>query len=191
MPPCTPVSSDEPEQWRRLDVRTLITWPVTAFWTSTLVTAASLIGISSAVAYHIAIPVTLLGLVVAAALPWARTSYRVMPTQLEVRCGVLNRSTVTARLDWRRTVDLEANLVHRLVGVTTVVVGTGAEESELTLDAVTVAEPQRLRVALLHGADASAAKAIEVPVAASQAAEAPAATPAVSAPGLVARPRPR
>ncbi|MEU6136929.1 PH domain-containing protein [Nocardioides sp. NPDC047086] len=85
-------------------------------------------------------------------IPWLTTTYRVTPTHLEVRKGLLNRTTLTARLDRVRSVDLSSTLIHRALGVTKVNVGTGVDEGQITLDSLTKDAAARLRRELLHAA---------------------------------------
>ena len=63
--------------------------------------------------------------------------------------GVLRRSVQNAPLDRIRTIDLTTPLLHRLLGVTKVSVGTGVDASRIELGAVTRGEAQRLRTVLL------------------------------------------
>src|SRR4051812_32304471 len=67
----------------------------------------------------VAIPV-LIGLV-----RWATTRYRITPAQIQVRHGLFGRSVRTVPRDRVRSVDLTSHLMHRLLGLTRVAVGTG------------------------------------------------------------------
>ncbi|MFT4286928.1 PH domain-containing protein [Nocardioides sp.] len=141
-----------PMEWLRLDPRSMLTQPVAVLRNAALPVLAALFGIGTAGGLSLLlIPA---GLVVAVAIglvPWLTTTYRVTPTHLEVRRGLLQRSTVTARLDRIRSVDLEANPLHRVLGLTTVAVGTGVDDGQIDLDALAVGAAERLRSALLHG----------------------------------------
>jgi putative membrane protein len=70
---------------------------------------------------------------------------------------VLRRTVVTAPLDRVRSVDLESSLLHRFLGLTTVTIGTGVDETRIELDSLSTASADRLRVALLRRADVTAA----------------------------------
>ncbi len=62
----------------------------------------AIIGLTSAGGIESALLVLLGGIVVltiVGVLPWLTTSYRVTATHLEVRSGLINRKTLTARLD--------------------------------------------------------------------------------------------
>ncbi|MFD7653923.1 PH domain-containing protein [Actinosynnema sp. NPDC059797] len=98
-------------------------------------------------------------------LRWVTTRYRITTEQVELRTGLLVRKHLAVPRDRVRTVDLTAKLGHRLFGLSAIRVGTGQRdqpgEDGLTLDAVSSAEAERLRVLLLTTArsDAPAAGA--------------------------------
>ena len=58
-------------------------------------------------------------------LRWVTTRYRISDGQIELRRGLLNKQTTTARLDKVRTVDLTAQLHHRVLGLAKVEISTG------------------------------------------------------------------
>jgi len=90
---------------------------------------------------------------------WFTTSYRVTPTQVQVRRGLLRRSTLSVPRDRVRSVDLTSNLMHRILGLTRLTIGTGIydrrKDEGLRLDALTSGAAVRLRDELLHGRDRS------------------------------------
>lgn len=141
----------EYDGWRRLDVRSVLTAPVTVVRQAGLPALAGLVGLASTgVGALVLLPVAVGAAVLVGLLPWLTTEFRLTATHLEVRRGLLNRSTVTARLDRVRGVQLEANLLHRVLGLTKVAVGTGVDEGQIELNALSVADAERLRRALLH-----------------------------------------
>jgi putative membrane protein len=88
-------------------------------------------------------------------LRWFTTTYRVTPQQVQVRRGLVRRRLLSVPLDRVRSVDLSSHLLHRALGLARVTVGTGESDRkkpELKLDALTVAEAERLRDDLLHRA---------------------------------------
>ncbi|MEU6431884.1 PH domain-containing protein [Microbispora sp. NPDC046973] len=93
-------------------------------------------------------------MVVLGMLRWFTTTYRVTPEHVQVRRGLLNRKVVTVPRDRVRTVDVTSHVLHRVLGLARVEVGTGTSErrheGRLKLDALTAAEAARLRVELLH-----------------------------------------
>lgn len=143
-PPEEPVE----EAWRRLDPRMLLVHPVNAVLSFLPV----LIGITLfnrdgggwqllAVVFPI-----VFGL-----LQWVTTTYRVTATQVELRRNLVSQKVLTARLDRVRSVELTAPLLHRLLGLAKVRIGTGSsDEGGFDLDSLRAAEAERLRVALLR-----------------------------------------
>ncbi|CAB4768360.1 unannotated protein [freshwater metagenome] len=81
------------------------------------------------------------------------TRYRIHDGRVELRRGLLQRTLRTAQLDRVRTVDLTSGPVHRILGLSTVRIGTGAgADQDLDLDSLGRDDAQRLRVALLDRA---------------------------------------
>ncbi len=96
--------------------------------------------------------------VLAGVLRWLTTRYRITSERVELRSGLLFRSTRSIPQDRIRSVDVTAGPVHRLFGLSVVNIGTGErvegdESRELSLDAVSTAEADRMRQRLLerHG----------------------------------------
>lgn len=151
-------------RWRRLDPRTLLVhcgWmgaplaslALTALATGGRITTRAWITLA-AIAASFAV-VTAIGLI-----RWARTEFRVTADTLDVRSGLLNRRLRSVPLRRIRTVDLTASPLHRLLGVTVLRAGTAGSADgggELTLEALTVVEADRLRTELLARADAEGA----------------------------------
>jgi putative membrane protein len=91
-----------------------------------------------------------------AVLSWRRFSYHIAGGRLELRSGVLNRSVRTIRLERVRGVDVSQPFLHRLLGLARVEVeaaaGGDSRSAELSLPAISLAEAERLREALLGAA---------------------------------------
>lgn len=181
----TPEVPETPEipdaEWQRLAGWTAIVSPLSTLRQAIIPAAVGAFGAGQAnvfigllVALGIAVVAALAGLV-----PWLTTTYRVTPTHLEVRKGLLNRTTLTARLDRVRSVDLSSTLVHRVLGVTKVNVGTGVDEGQITLDSLTKDAAARLRRELLHAAPSTPSAAA---TAAAPTGEAPGDAPAEETP---------
>src|SRR4051812_1564223 len=66
----------------------------------------------------------------AGVLRWFTTTYRITPHHVQVKRGLLRRRTLSVPRDRVRTVDVEARAMHRIVGLTRVVVGTGQTDSK-------------------------------------------------------------
>lgn len=95
-------------------------------------------------------------MVVLGMLRWFTTTYRITPEHVQVRRGLVTRKVVTVPRDRVRTVDVTSHVLHRVLGLARVEVGTGTSErrheGRLRLDALSAAEAARLRVELLHRA---------------------------------------
>lgn len=133
--------------WRRLDARMLLVHPVNAVLSFLPVLigitlfnrdggAWQLLAVVAPIAYGL--------------LQWVTTSYRITDTQVELRKNLVSKKVLTARLDRVRSVELTAPLLHRLLGLSKVKIGTGSGESEFDLDSLRAGEAQELRVALLR-----------------------------------------
>ncbi|RSO34911.1 hypothetical protein DMH15_20450 [Streptomyces sp. WAC 06725] len=151
-------------RWHRLDRRTLLvhcgwlaaplgSWALTALATGGRITPGAWITLT-AIAGSFAV-LTVIGLI-----RWLRTDYRVTHDSFEVRSGVLTRRLRSVPLHRIRTVDLTASPLHRLFGVTVLRAGTAGSSgggTELSLEALTTADAERLRATLMARADAAAA----------------------------------
>jgi putative membrane protein len=93
-----------------------------------------------------------------AVLWWWRFSYRVTGGRLEVRSGLVNRTTRVVTLDRVRGVELTAPFAHRLLGLVKVEIeaAAGGGQSEISLPAVSREQGEALRERLLGGARAQA-----------------------------------
>ncbi len=82
------------------------------------------------------------------------TSFRIAEGRVELRRGVLNKHVLSTPIDRVRTVDITASLIHRVLGLTTVRIGTGTAskigEDSLALDGVRAHAAEQLRSDLLH-----------------------------------------
>ncbi|MBN9735360.1 MULTISPECIES: PH domain-containing protein [unclassified Pseudonocardia] len=140
--------------WRRLPALMLVVAPATALLKLAPALVVLLLfgaGRGNAVQLWIAAGIAVLA-VGAGVVRWRTTRYRITEERVELHSGLLNRQRRSVPRDRIRTVDLTAPLLHRLVGVSVVKVGSGqsaGKESGLDLDAVTTAEAERLRRELL------------------------------------------
>ena len=146
--------ADDGPPWQRLDPRMLLVYPVRELLRFLPVLIGLLLaGTASGRTdwWHglgVAIPVAL------GVLRYFTTYFRITATRVELRRGLLNRHRLSTALDRVRTVDISASLTHRLLGLTTVRIGTGTasqdEEDHLDLDGLPVARARRLRADLLR-----------------------------------------
>ena len=89
---------------------------------------------------------------------WVTTRYRITPTVVEVRRGLLQRKHLTVPRDRVRTVDVSAHPLQRLLRLVKVEIGTGTSHHRsetLKLDGLPVATAAPLRAELLHRAPAA------------------------------------
>ncbi|GHE11488.1 PH domain-containing protein [Klenkia taihuensis] len=103
-----------------------------------------------------------------AVLAWWRFSYADGDTSVVVTRGLLSRSVRTVPLDRVRGVEVEAPLLHRLLGLVRVRVDAAAgavqgADEELVVDGLPRAEADRLRAHLLARRTAPAADAPDLP----------------------------
>ncbi len=137
--------------WQRLDPRNLMLDPVKVVGQFAVPAVIAMIGLrqgGGGMPWW-ALPFVLLGAVAFGALPWLTTFYRATDTQLQVRSGWLNKKLKTAPLDRVRSVDLEASLLHRVLGLTKVQIGTGVDDDRIVLDSLSRDSAAALRAFLL------------------------------------------
>lgn len=151
-PPEAAPPDPEPEgEWQRLDPRNLLLDPVRTLGQFAVPALIAFVGISSGsggVPWW-ALPFIVVGAVVFGVLPWLTTTWRVTESHLQRRSGVISRRTSTAPLARIRSVDLEASLLHRVLGLAKVQIGTGVDDDRITLDAIDRARAESLRAELL------------------------------------------
>lgn len=83
---------------------------------------------------------------------WFTTSYRIEPDEVQLRAGLLQRKVLSVPRNRIRSVQTDARLLHRLLGLAVLRVSTGREaagDSVFELDAVEVSQVPRLRAILL------------------------------------------
>ena len=146
--------------WQRLDPRMLLVHPVRELVRFLPVLLGLFVaGTASGGAGEwwnavgILIPITL------GVLRYFTTWFRIAGGRVELRRGLVNRHVLSTPLDRVRTVDITAPVVHRLLGLTSVRIGTGTastdDDDRLDLDGLPVDQARRLRAELLHaGRDA-------------------------------------
>lgn len=142
-------------EWRRLSKRMLVIHP----FQEVVRSAPALIGLLLAGTAqgghgHLWSLAALGIMIVVGTLRWFTTTYRVTPQYVQVRKGLIRRQVLTAPRDRVRTVDVTSHVLHRLLGLARVEVGTGRSDRKdggaLKLDALHATEVERLRDELLH-----------------------------------------
>jgi putative membrane protein len=87
---------------------------------------------------------------------WTTTRYRITGERVYMRRGLLNTKMLSVARDRIRTVDLTAHLLHRVLGVCRVSIGTGRNDfrsgESFHLDGLTRSDAESLRTLLLASA---------------------------------------
>ena len=87
-------------------------------------------------------------------LRFLTTRFRITETQVELQRGLLSRKVLTARLDRVRAVELTSSLIHRVLGLAKVEIGTASgakqDDDKFTLDGLPLDQARGMRAALLH-----------------------------------------
>ncbi len=164
----TPGPDPAGEGWQRLDPRMLLVYPVKELGRFLPVLIGVFVaGTASGGAAEwwqlagVSVPVGL------GVLRYVTTSYRIAQGRVELRRGLLNRHVLSTPVDRVRTVDVTAPPVHRLLGLTSVRIGTGTASSDdddrLDLDGLPAERARRLRHDLLLAGPPDAASTEAAP----------------------------
>jgi putative membrane protein len=146
--------------WQRLDPRMLAVTPLRQLaGFLPVIAVVVVIGVGQDIggrAYGLSVGV--LVVLLAGVLRWLTTRYRITSERVELRSGLLFRTARSIPRDRIRSVDVTAGLVHRLFRLSVVKIGTGertdgVESRELTLDAISATEADRVRQRLLDPLD--------------------------------------
>ncbi|MEO9325904.1 PH domain-containing protein [Nocardioides sp. C4-1] len=155
--PAPPPPGPAPEEWQRLDVRMLLVHPIRELVRFLPAVLLLLVAGSTGSGppwqlVGVAVPIVL------GVLRYLTTSYRIGDGRVELRRGLLSRRITSTQLDRVRTVDLTSSVVHRVLGLTTLRIGTGlaagagGDDHGLDLDGLPVERAHALRADLLHTA---------------------------------------
>ena len=146
--------ADIPEDgvWRRLSPRMLLIHPVREI-TRFLPALLAVIFAGNSGGQHWWGPIVAVVAVGAGVARWLTTRYRFTESQVQLRAGLIRRTTVSAPTDRVRSVDVTASILHRALGLAEVKIGTAAGEKEMRLNGLTTREAADLRADLLHRSD--------------------------------------
>ncbi|QUR68529.1 PH domain-containing protein [Mycobacterium spongiae] len=140
-----------PNEWHHLSPRMLLVHPIHEMLRQLPVLVGSVV-LGSATG-NASWPLVALGVtVVFGLLRWFFTTYRIDDENVSLRTGVMARRQISIPRSRIRSVETEARLLHRLVGLTVLRVGTGQQaggEAAFVLDAVESALVPQLRASLL------------------------------------------
>ena len=144
--------------WLRLAKRMLLVHPVTeVVKLAPALLAALVLGTQSD---NEVWTLVALGAVLAYALTrWFTTTYRVGPVHVQLRSGLFQRKVLSIPRNRIRSVDVEARVLHRVLGLAVLRVGTGqhAKDGEgFKLDGLDAKQVPALRAALLAGVTTAA-----------------------------------
>jgi putative membrane protein len=146
---------DARDSWRRLSPRMLAVHPVMELRRFIFPLLAVLIGLRNgdgADGGWWALGIGGIGIALGF-LRYFTTSFRITPTHVQVRRGLLRRRTLTVPRDRIRTVDVTSNVLHRMFGLARVTVGTGQTDKKndgVKLDGLSAAAAENLHRELLH-----------------------------------------
>lgn len=117
---------EEQQPWLRLDKRMLLVHPVNeAVKVLPVLFVSFVIGSRSGNHLWGLIIVTLV--VLFALLRWFTTSYRIGPVHVQLRNGVFQKKLLSVPRSRIRSVDVEAGVMHRLLGLSILRIGTGQQ----------------------------------------------------------------
>ncbi len=157
--PTAPAGATDPDPWRRLDPRMLLVNPVQ----EVMRFLPFVIGVLFLGNRGDGFPWQVLGVAVPVLLGVLRfftTRYRITPTQVELRRGLLGRKVLTARLDRVRAVELTSTPIHRVLGLAKVEIGTASgarsDDHDFALDGLPLPHAREMRATLLHRTGAAA-----------------------------------
>ncbi|MFC6152644.1 PH domain-containing protein [Nocardioides yefusunii] len=152
------------EGWERLSAKKLLLDPLSALKSMLFPLIALVFGASSGEWW---IVVLMGGVVVigtlGAIVPWFTHRFRVTDTRLQFRTGILSTNILSAPLERIRSVDLDANVLHRILGLRNIKIGTGVDDDRIELNGMEASRAEALRVFLLARREAAQTPATSVP----------------------------
>ncbi|MFD6220790.1 PH domain-containing protein [Nocardia asteroides] len=160
------IESAAPPAWQRLDPRMLLVYPINEIVKYIPVLLGSIIvGTTSGNPLWSLLPVTLVaGYGVGR---WFTTSYRIDADHVQLRSGIVQRRTLSVPRPRIRSVDVEADLLHRVLGLAVLAIGTGKQTDkgeEFKLDALDISRIPALRAELLSHTGQSVPESADTPV---------------------------
>ena len=143
--------ADTGVQWQRLSPLMLLVHPVHEVIRQLPVLLGSLV-LGTATGNHM-VAVAVLALTVGIGLlRWFTTSYRIGPSDVQLRTGILQRKILSVPRTRIRSISTDARLLHRVLGLTVLRLSTGQEakgDAAFALDAVQADQVPQLRAVLL------------------------------------------
>lgn len=160
-PPAAPVNATGRRDWGsdtgwlRLSPRSLVVRPLTDLARLLPLLAGLLILHSRTGSSLIWGVLASVAAIVTGVVHWITTRYRITDERVYMRRGLLSTKLLSVARDRIRTVDVTAHLLHRVLGVCRVSIGTGRNDirtgESFRLDGLTRADAESLRLLLLAG----------------------------------------
>jgi putative membrane protein len=148
-------STQRAEQWQRLSPRMLLVHPLHEVLRE-LPLLIAVVVFGSATNNSVWVLAVVWVIAVVGVTRWFTTTYRIEPDpeagRVQLRSGLLRRKVLSVPRNRIRSVETDARLLHRLLGLTVLRVSTGqqaAGDTMFELDAVEISQVPRLRKALL------------------------------------------
>lgn len=120
------LAEEEQQPWLRLDKRMLLVHPVNEAVKVLPVLLVSFI-IGSQSGNHMWGLIIVAVVVAYAILRWFTTSYRIGPVHVQLRTGVFQKKLLSVPRSRIRSVDIEAGVLHRVLGLSILRIGTGQQ----------------------------------------------------------------
>ncbi|AYJ50850.1 PH domain-containing protein [Rhodococcus sp. P1Y] len=120
------LAEEEQQPWLRLDKRMLLVHPVNeAVKVLPILLVSFIVGSQSG--NHVWGLIIVAVVVVFAILRWFTTSYRIGPVHVQLRTGVFQKKLLSVPRSRIRSVDIEAGVLHRVLGLSILRIGTGQQ----------------------------------------------------------------
>ncbi|MFC8180897.1 PH domain-containing protein [Rhodococcus sp. NPDC057297] len=120
------LAEEEQQPWLRLDKRMLLVHPINEAVKVLPVLLVSFI-VGSRSGNHLWGLIIVAVVVVFAILRWFTTSYRIGPVHVQLRTGVFQKKLLSVPRSRIRSVDIEAGVLHRVLGLSILRIGTGQQ----------------------------------------------------------------
>ncbi len=148
---------NDPDGWQKLDKKMLLIGPLQVLRAFAVPAVVAILGLGSTGIFSLMfLPLFIVVPVLLGALPWLTTRFRITETKFELHKGLVSKKQLTAPLERIRSVDLESSLLHRVLGLAKVEIGTGVDDTRITLDSLSQSQAAALRGVLLRRRAASA-----------------------------------
>ncbi|WP_072688012.1 PH domain-containing protein [Rhodococcus marinonascens] len=148
------IAAEREQPWLRLDKRMLLVHPVTEIVRLLPVLLISLV-IGSQSGNHVWVLLAIAVFLAYGVSRWFMTSYRIGPVHVQLRQGLFRKRLLSIPRNRIRSVDVKAGVLHRLLGLSIVRIGTGQQvgskpdAAKFELNALSSGLVPDLRVALL------------------------------------------